>query len=65
VTARDGADFMKKRRAIALDSSASIVFRESEIQVALAEGAGGAPYAGRKSVYEPGKLAELAGAKDC
>src|ERR1700730_8121208 len=56
---------MEKCSAIALDGGAGVVFSNPEIEVAFAVGAGRAAYASGESVHEPGKLGQLAGAKDC
>src|ERR1700730_14183006 len=56
---------MEKCSAIALDGGAGVVFSNPEIEVAFAVGAGRASYASGESVHEPGKLGQLAGAKDC
>src|SRR5437879_6337142 len=60
----DRAEFPQKRCPVALYNGLYVVFGEAEVELALAIGAGESAAARGKAVYEPGKLAEMLGAKN-
>jgi hypothetical protein len=59
-----GAEFTQERGAVAFDGSFGVVFGESEIERALAICGRESSHPCGKSVDEPGKFAEVAGAKN-
>jgi hypothetical protein len=56
---------MRERGAVALDGGFGIVRSEPQVECIAAVGAGRTAQTGGESVDEPGKCAEVRGAKNC